>query len=151
MTPSTNGTNVAKTQRSVFDVNKFENILLVKEYAEPPKPASLEEALSAVGNDQTKLLDILYAGLRAAAREAAYNDLSGFRVIDEDGEPGEVYEGKPADPSVEKLVKGAVLTMAKLQAGGSWESKTADEKRALKVKAAEFIRSNPAMLASFAG
>lgn len=148
MTPS-NGTT-KKTQKTVFDLSKFDNILLVKEYTVPGKPDSLEAALNAVGNDQGKLLEVIHAGLVAAAGEEAYNDMSGFRVIGEDGEPGEVYTGKSADESQGKLINGAVLTMAKLQAGGSWESKTPDEKRALKQKAAEFIRSNPAMLSSFA-
>lgn len=145
-TPTIKYSPVTKT---VFDLATFDDVRLTKEFVPPTEPKTLEDALAAVQNDQTKLLALIHKGLVAEARDAQYNDMSGFRQIGEDGEPGEVYSGKFADESQGKLINAGILTMAKLYAGGAWDSKNKDEKKALKEKAAEFIRSNPAMLASF--
>lgn len=149
----TNGTaqapKFAPITRKVFDLATFDDVNLEKDFVPPAAPTDLASALSAVNHDETKLLALIYKGLVSEARDAQYLDLKDFKVIGEDGERGEVYTGKFAEGDVSKLINGAILTMAKLQAGGAWDSKSKEEKKALKEKAADFIRSNPAMLSSF--
>src|SRR4051812_33131412 len=100
MTP--NGTQTKTTQRTVFDLQKFDDVKLVKEFAVPAKPTSLEEALAAVGNDQSRLLEVIHSGLTAAAANDAYNNIDGFKVVGEDGEASEPYTGKFADEEMGK-------------------------------------------------
>ncbi len=149
MTPS-NGQPTKKTQKTVFDLNAFDSIKLVKDYTIPSKPSTLEEALAAVGNDQSKLLEVIHEGLVAAANDAAYNDNSGWSVEAEDG-TSTPYAGSYADENKTKLINGAVLNLAKLQAGGSWDTLPKEKKSALKDSAVEMLRANPAMLKSIAG
>lgn len=147
MTP--NGTQTKTTQRTVFDLQKFDDVKLVKEFAVPAKPTSLEEALAAVGNDQSKLLEVIHSGLTAAAANDAYNNIEGFKVVGEDGEPSEPYTGKYADEDMGKKINAAILSLAKLQ--GYDKSLSPAKKNELKESATNFLRSNPAMLASIAG
>ncbi len=152
MTPSNEQTNdVAKktTQKTVFDLQKFDDVKLVKSYDVPSKPSTLEEALAAVGNDQSKLLEVIHEGLVAAANDAAYNDANGWNVeIDGETLP---YSGQYADENKTKLINGAVLNLAKLQAGGSWDTLDKTKKASFKDSAIQMLRDNPAMLKSIAG
>jgi hypothetical protein len=145
MTP-TPAPETMKIQKTVFDLTAFAPVLLKKEVPPPEKPQDLESALAAVGNDKEKLLDIIYKGLTSAAREAATNDMSGFKVVNEDGELGEDYNGKFADEVQGDKINAAILVLAKLQ--GYDKSLPPEKKKALKEKAADFLRANPAMLQS---
>lgn len=146
MTPTTNGTKT--TTRQVFDFATFDKVDLVKEFTLPVRPASVQDALAALNHDSSKLLDIIYKGLVAAAQDAAYNDLTGFRVVGEDGEPGDLYEGKCADTDGEKMkqINGAVLNIAKML--GYDKSLSKEQKRAIKEQAMENLRSMPALMKS---
>lgn len=144
MTPTTQETS--KVQRQVFDLAAFDSIQLVKTITLPSKPGSLEDALTAVGNDRDKLLNVIHEGLKAEARDAAYEDIEGFLVVGEDGEPGEPYTGKYAAGEKAKLINNAILSLAKIN---GYDKSLSKEKRAeLKEKATAFLRDNPAMLAS---
>ena len=133
-------------QKTVFDLKVFANILLVKDVEMPRKPETVSEALVMVGNDQSALMDIIYKGLVSRASDEAQKDMSGFKVLGEDGEPGEEYSGNFADGDKKDLINAAILSLAKMQ--GYEKSLSPEKKRALKEKAADFLRSNPAMLAS---
>ncbi len=138
-----------RIQKTVFDLKLFDDVLLVKDVPLPKKPESVSEALSMVGNDQSALMDIIYKGLISRTSDEAWEDMSGFKVLGDDGEPGEDYTGQFADGEKSKLINAAILSLAKMQ--GYEKSLAPEKKRALKEKAAEFLRSNPAMLASIQG
>jgi hypothetical protein len=152
MSPTTETTTkkANPVTRTVFDLAKFDSVKLEKPFSDPEKPANLEAALAAVGNDQSKLLDVIHAGLVSHARDAAYNDIAGFYVVDEDDNTTEtLYSGQFADETVSKKINGAVLGLAK--ALGYEKSLPKEKKAALKDQAISFIRSNPAMLAQITG
>lgn len=138
-------------QRTVFDLNTFNDVLLKKVVTLPAKPASVEEALAAVGNDKEKLLTVIYEGLVADHVETESAKMDGFQTVGEDGELAGPYTGKFADEAISKNINGAILNLAKAFSHGSWDSMNADQKRNLKNQAVEMIRSNPAMVASIAG
>jgi hypothetical protein len=149
MTP-TNGTPATKTvQKTVFDLQKFDDVLLKKEVTLPPPVQSVEDALAAVGNDASKLLSVINAGLEDLALNQAREDMNGFRVVDAEGELGEVYSGRAADEETGKKINAAVLTIAKLN--GYEKSLSPEKKAAIKAKSIQFFRDNPAMLGSIAG
>jgi hypothetical protein len=144
MTP--NGTsNTAVVTTTVFDLTAFDDVKLTKTVTLPTQPTTLEEALAAVGNDKGKLLDVIHEGLIAAAKDAARADMTGWN----DAETDEAYTGTYADEAKGKLINAAILSLAKMQ--GFSKSLEPAQKRALKEKAAAFLRSNPAMLAGIQG
>lgn len=141
---STQDGDQPKTQRTVFDLDTFSNVLLVKTFNPPAKPTSIEEALAAVGNNNEKLLSVIYDGLLAEARKVAYESNDGWNLTDDEGDPAGVYNGKFASEKLGKLINGAVITMAKLS--GYEKSLSPEKKKELKRQAMDFIRSNPAVL-----
>ena len=146
MTPTAQQT--MKVQRTVFDLQAFDDVKLIKEVPMPKKPEEIEEALNILGSKE-KLLDVIYKGLVAEARDASWEDIDGFKIVGEDGEAGEVYSGKFADEEKGKLINAAILSLAKMQ--GYEKSLSKEKKAELKAKATEFLRSNPAMLQSIQG
>ena len=152
MTPTTTtdkATDKMKVQRTVFDLATFDDVKLIKEVQAPKKPESIQEASEMLGNDTGKLLAVIYDGLMADAREKAYNEISGFCIMEESGEAGVEYSGKFADEEKGKLINSAVLSIAKMQ--GYNKDLTAEKKRTLKDNAMKFLRDNPAMLQSIQG
>lgn len=147
MTPNGNATR--RVQQTVFDLVKFDDVKLVKDVILPAKPTSTEEALAACGNDVAKFLNVIHDGLIAEAVERAKDSIEGFKVVGEDGEPGEDYNGKYADEEKGKLINNAILSLAKMQ--GYDKSLPPERKRELKEKATSFLRDNPAMLATIQG
>lgn len=135
-----------KVQKTVFDLGTFANVLLVKEVTLPEKPKNVPDALALFGNDTERLLNIIYEGMTAEATDLAKSQMEGFKIIDEDGEPGEEYTGKFADETQGDKIRAGILAMAKMQ--GYNKDLPKEKKRELKEKAAEFIRSNPAMYQS---
>jgi hypothetical protein len=135
--------------RTVFDLTTFDDLKLTKTVTLPAKPENLEQALAAVGNDQSKLMAVIYEGLVAEKLENERNDASGFMVIPDEGEPTELYTGTFADESKTKAINGAVLNLAK--AAGYDKSLPIEKKNELKQQARDFIRGNPAMLKFIAG
>ena len=140
---------VMRIQRTVFDLKKFDDVKLIKDVPKPPKPTSLQEALAAVGNDQSKLLTVIYEGLVSEIREKEYANIQGFSFPTDENQPGEEYSGTFADDTKSALINAAVLSIAKMQ--GYDKSMTPDQKDKLKEKAKEFLRSNPAMLSNLQG
>lgn len=146
MTPTNNEVKTKKVQKTVFDLTEFDNIKLVKEVELPKKPESIKEALEMLENNTEKLLAVIYDGLVSDTTEKAREDMTGFLVVNEEGKPGDSYSGQFADEAKGELINAAVLSLAKMQ--GYEKSLTPEKKRELKDKAREFLRSNPAMLAS---
>jgi len=144
MTP--NATFTAKVQRTVFDLTAFDDVTLVKTITLPNAPTSLEEALAAVGNDTERLMSVIHEGLVADAKEVARNDMSGFMIQPEEGEPTEIYAGKFADDAKGKRIGNAILALAKMN--GYEKSLPKEEKSKLKERATAFLRDNPAMMSN---
>jgi hypothetical protein len=162
MTPTT-AVTTKKIQRTVFDLQVFDDVKLVKDVPLPKKPEEIQEALDILGSKE-KLLEVIYKGLIAEATDSAWEDIDGFRIVgsigpdkdgnvvytpDADGEPTEPYTGKFADEAKGKLINAAILSLAKMQ--GYEKSLSKEKKAALKEKATEFLRANPAMLQSIQG
>ena len=136
--------------RTVFDLSAFEEVKLSKPFVAPAKPGSVAEALVLVGNDSEKLLNLIYDGLLAEARDVQSQDIAGFVVEDEEGNETP-YTGKYADDKKTKIINGAVLNTAKMFAGGSWDSLKLDQKKVFKAQVVAMLRATPAALASLTG
>lgn len=148
MATPTTGPATKKVTKSVFDLAAFDDVQLVKTVQLPGRPESVEAALAIAQNDTAKFLDIFHAGLIEQTVESAREDMTGFLIVPEDGDPTEQYTGKYADEDTGKKINAAILTLAKMQSKADFKSLKKEEKRALKDKATEFLRSNPAMLES---
>jgi hypothetical protein len=147
MTPTNQTTKDVK--QTVFDLQTFGDVKLVRTVTLPVRPTTIHEALAAVGGDNTALLSVIYDGLCVSVEKAARADVAGFSVVDEDGKVGDLYTGTPVSEEKGKAINAAVLGIAK--AMGWSKDMTIDQKNALKDQAMNFIKSNPAMLASIQG
>lgn len=141
--------NTKNVTKSVFDLQAFGDVKLTRTVTMPVKPATVEEALAAVGNDKQALLSVIYDGLCERAVESARATSDGWLTVDEDGEASEPYTGQPVSEEKGKAISLAVLNIAK--AGGFDKSLPKDKKRELKAQAMEFLRSNPAMVSFIVG
>lgn len=138
----------AKVTRTVFDLQAFDDVKLSKTVTLPTKPTTLEEALTACGNDSEKLLDVIHEGLVAETKSAAYDEIEGFNVVSEDGVETP-YIGKFADDAKGDLINKAILALAKIN--GYAKDLAPERKAELKKRATAFLRDNPAMLSSLQG
>ena len=140
MTPST--TETLKIQKSVFDLDSFEDVTLVKEVAYSPV-ASTEEALARLGNDAAKLIAVINDGLRTELRTSERENPAGFVLADEDGKPTEeTFAGTIADSG---KVNAVVLAMAKSVFGLNPKA-SREEKRKAKDAAINLVRTTPAIV-----
>ena len=123
-----------KVQRTVFDLDAFEEVLLVKEVDFAPV-SSTEEALARLGNDATKFLAILNEGLESEARRIGAENPNDWRTFGDDGEVNGLFEGTLADM---KSVNNLVLTLAKTTFGYTKDA-SKDTKKAAKQSAMALI------------
>jgi len=135
---------VPQINRTVFDLDSFEDVYLLKEV--PFTPAtSVEEALKRLGGDSAKLLEAVNDGLLADAKRVAAHDTSIPWMQDVETEDGktvrEQFSGTIADS---KVVNGMVLNLAKSVYG--YNKAAAAKDKAGKTKAKEqamaFIAGN---------
>lgn len=131
--------------RTVFDLATFDDVKLTKPFPLPEKPATVADALALVANDESRLLDLIYKGVVSAARDAAYNSLTGFLTV-EDNEP---YTGQCADEETGKKIDNAILALAKVN--GYSKDLPKEKKDAIKAEVASFLRANPGMLKGIMG
>lgn len=143
-TTTANGIETRAIYKNVFDVQKFDDVKLTRKVELPTKPATLEEALAAVGNDKDALLAVIHDGLIERTMENARNQNDGWLVVPEEGEATETYTGQPVTEEKGKAINGAVLNLAK--AAGYSKDLAPEKKRALKEQAMQLLRSNPPML-----
>lgn len=129
------GTRTLKVQRTIFDLDAFDSKLLGKEIKFAPA-ATFEAALSAVGNDQAKLLDLINKGLELQVRDAAYYNNEGWRAFDEDGDLKDAFTGTITEP---KNVNQTVATLAKTIFGYNKDMKP-EQKKAAKDAAMKMVR-----------
>lgn len=158
MTPSNGTPEQKRTLVSVFDLQQFDDVKLVRFVDMPAKPATIQEALAVLDNNTETLLNVIYDGLCERAVEAARKDLSTFKVLGEDDklplapkdiESLESYTGTPVSEDKGKAINAAVTGIAK--ALGYNKDLPKEQKNALKQQALDFMKSSPAMLASIQG
>lgn len=144
------GVETKETQKTVFDLSKFDNILLKKKFTVPARPSQVSDVLAILGGDTDALMDLLRDGLMKRAQDAAYNSNDGWFATDEDGEiTSEPYTGNYASAEKQDMINAAVLTLAKLNGYDKGLSK--EDKKAKKDAARKFLRDNPAMLGGLQG
>lgn len=153
----TQSPELAVTTKSGIDLASFEKVELFKKYQKPAPVTSVADALSRLGNDNKKLLQILDAGLSAEAGKAARNEDTGWLVFDEDGkETTTLYDGTLVS---NEILNPVVLMFARLNetevvrndkvVSITWdEAKGPEEKRAVKMAAIKMIQAQPATVAA---
>lgn len=144
--PATGG-ETKESQKTVFDLKTFDNVLLKKTYTVPKKPTSIQEVLATMNNDTSALLDLIHAGLIKQVQDATYNSDANdgwFLTDSENNITTTLYTGSYADKNKKAMIDAAVLTLAKLN--GYDKSMSAEDKEAKKEAARKFLRENPAML-----
>ncbi len=139
----------APIQKTIFDLDTMEEILLVKSVPDFKEAENSNEVLARVGNDTAKMLKLLNDGLRLAEREqvATGSDPWHTFVVNDEGEyTDEVngpFTGTIADS---KAVNALKLTLAKTVFGFN-KNMSKDEKATAKDSALEMIKTTPAIKA----
>lgn len=139
--------------KEVFDLDEFDTIKLGKYVQMPEKPGSLKEALERFGNDQEKLLGILYEGMCKESEVAAEKTNDGWHEMTADDQLDEaVYSGKSADSDKKKLIDAMILNFAKAAFGFTKnegrDPKTRESNNKAKELARAAIKANTAMVDS---
>ena len=153
---------VKRIQKTVFDLSKFDNIILYKDVEQPKKPADLKEAQQLVGGSTEALLNLIYTGLVAKANEDAQKEMSGFCLPGKDSDGKEVdypldmknalgdpYTGQFADGEKKTMINAAILSMSKMMGYAKGNDPKVNE--AAQKQAMDIIRANPVMLKSLQG
>lgn len=139
----------APIQKTVFDLDTMEEVLLVKAVPDFKPAENSHEVLARVGNDSAKMLELLNNGLRLAEREAVADGKEPwhtFGVNDEGEYTDEVngpFTGTIADS---KAVNALKLTLAKT-VFGFVKSLSKEEKAMAKSNALEMIKNTPTIKA----
>jgi len=144
MPEETQKVEVPTINRTVFDLDSFEDVYLTKEVPFTPA-ASVEEALKRLGGDSAKLLEAVNDGLLADAKRVAAHDTSIPWMQETEQEDGttkrEQFSGTVADS---KIVNGMVLNLAKSVYGYNKAAAAKDKagKQKAKEAAMAFIAGN---------
>lgn len=138
------GQESIRVQRTVTDLDTFENVTVVNIGTFNPVAGDhfMKDALERLGNDHSKLRDVINDGLRAEAMRELGSHTDGWQIEDEDDEL-KPFSGTMAD---KKVVNQLVLTLAKTIFGYS-KDLAAAAKKAAKESAMSMIKSNDAMKA----
>lgn len=138
-------------ERKAFDLEAFDDIVLVKTVEFLP-PSDVNEALTRLGGDTSKLMLVITNGMLEAYKNELRSTPDGWHTYEEDsdGEPTEKingpFTGQVADA---KKVNNLKLQMAK-SVFGFEKGMTRDQKKAAKEAAAEMIKNTPAIRAGLA-
>lgn len=133
----------AYVQRTILDLSTMGEITVRKPHASAPEVTSVEQALTLLGNDTKKLFAIIHDGLEAEIKKTAGAEPGGWFTQDEDEKYTVPFTGTQADRD---KFNSLVLTMAKT-AFGWGKDLTNEQKVAVKAKAADYIKSQPILLA----
>lgn len=129
-----------KVQKGIFDLDTFEEVTVQVSGSFHPV-SSTQEALQRVGNDSAKFLELVNEGLRAEAQRELRQSITGWKLLDEDGQPSGEFTGTIADV---KAVNALVLTLAKTVFGYS-KDLSADAKAQAKANAMGMIKNTAAI------
>ncbi len=132
---------MARVQRTLFNLDAFQEVTLVKDFPDPAPVSTVQDALARLGNNSDRLMEIINAGLLNEERNKFAGDPNGWLTVDEEGTLGAPFVGTVAD---QKKVNALVLTMAKTVFGYSKDLDNA-AKEAAKTQAQEFIKNTPAI------
>jgi hypothetical protein len=136
-----------KINSTVFDVASKSEVTLSKVFDFKP-PATQEEALTRIGNDSAKFLDIVTEGLRQYERQAATNDPN-IPWVDESGE---TFVGDVLTEEQSGKLNTTVLTMAKTMFGYvQGKAGTAEGRKKAKDDAQKFVLELPGFLEKLRG
>lgn len=151
MTPQTKESKpeTRKTTMTVFDLQQFDDVKLVREVELPTKPETIEQALAHVGHDKEALLNVIYDGLCERAVEEAKKHPETFHVVTDDGESEDLYTGTPVSEEKGKAINLSVLNLAK--AMGYDKSLPLEKRKALKQAAFDALKGNPALITMLQG
>lgn len=147
MTPSPSTTpRQLKVQRQFFDLDALENVTVGK-MVPFVSVTSVEEALSEVGNDTKKLLNLINEGREAATRDAARATANGWYLMDDNNQPTkDTFEGTGVDPTSYNALR---MTFAKTMFGYVSGRGLNDEQKkvneAARTGADDFIKNTPAI------
>lgn len=131
-----------RVQRTVTDVETFDDVTLVKDVPFTPV-TSVNEAMGVLGNNADKLLQIINSGLQSEIRAQNSDVYSGdWSTLNDDGSIGAPYTGTPVN---KEAVNPLVRTLAATVFGYSPELPI-EQKREIKEKALAMIKSTPAIL-----
>ena len=137
-----------RTTKSGINLEDFSDVSLYKVVPQVAAVTSIQDALDRLGNDSTKLFEVITDGLNSLAVEKARKDGEGWLQVDENGkDTTETFKGTLVSPEV---LNPVVLMMAKLNHGFDEIPKSADSaelKRKAKEAALEDIKSSPIVLA----
>jgi hypothetical protein len=135
---------VSDVTDTVFDLDTFAEVTLVKECPDFNEVESWEEALQRLGNDSKRALAAINRGLIADYRQQiADNPELPWHTFTDEGEKNGEFAGTPAEP---KAVNSLVLTLAKTVFGYS-KDMAKEVKKAAKESAMEMIRTTDAIKA----
>lgn len=143
--PASSAPQTVRTTKSGLNLDNFEDVSLYKDVPVVEPVKSVEDALHRLGNDHARLLSILTQGLQSETVEAARTSADGWLTF-EDGKPTDsVFSGTLVPEEASPMVNNLVLSLAKNVFSYN-EAKDADERRAAKSAARDFIKSNETML-----
>jgi hypothetical protein len=135
---------VSDITQTVFDLESFAEVTLVKEAPPFQEVSSVDEALSRIGNDSNKLLEVINRGLVDEYRNQIREDENiPWHTFDEEGEVNGPFEGTIAET---KSVNALVLTLAKT-VFGYVKDMPKELKKAAKASAMEMVKSTDAIKA----
>lgn len=143
MQPSEQKPAIEPVRKSVFDLDTFADVTLVKPVTFDPA-TSIEESLKRLGGDHSKLLSVINEGLlEVRKREVRSDDSPWMQETEaEDGTVAlEAFDGTIAD---QKMVNNLVLNIAKSSFGYNKAAAAKDKaaKQKAKQAAMDFVSGN---------
>jgi len=144
-------TQTLKIQKTVFDLDSKDDVTVIKEVTFTPVD-STQAALTIVGHDAKKFLEIINAGLRDYTRDQATTDNS-IPWMQEDEEGNKTpFSGTMLTEEKSKQLASNVLNMAKLLFGYAKDMLGGrDAKKAAKAKSLDMLLSNPQVVEALKG
>lgn len=148
MTPT--ATKEIRTTKSVFDLDSKSEVTVVKVGQFLPV-ANMQDFVSRLGNDATKILAIVNDGLESHERNALATNESVAWQVEDENEAGETvlapFSGTLLSEEKSKQLSANVLNMAKMLFGYAKDMVGGrDAKKAAKAKAQEMLLGNPAVI-----
>lgn len=153
-----NGTKQIKINRSVFDLDSKSEVEVVKSGTFTPV-ANMQEFVERLGNDSSKILEIVNDGLEEYAKKQLADDSAiAYMVADEEGTLVP-FEGTLIGEEATKRLQNSVLQIAKMTFGypevPRGTKQTAEQMVATRAKkveakngALEMLLANPAVVES---
>lgn len=160
-TQITDGSEQIRIAKSIFDLETKKEVEVVKigQFA-PVK--TMEEFVARLGNDSSKILEVVNDGLKEFERAALINSDSPWLEVTEEGEIGEPFSGTPISTNKLDSFNRTVISMAKMMFGypdGRLpKTATKEEREAARTKkteardkAIDMVLSNPAAVEALKG